>query len=298
LKKRGTGGGKGPSYKVTFTPEPTADAILLATNRPRVAIVREEGSNGDREMAGAFWQAGFETWDITMTDIAKQSVSLDMFRGLAFVGGFSYADVLDSAKGWAGAIRFNPVVSSQFENFYNRADTFSLGICNGCQLMALLGWVPYRGISIEAQPRFIHNDSGRYESRFSTVTIGTSPSIFTRGMEGSVLGVWSAHGEGKLYCKDASILEKIESENLVPMRYVNDEAEPTEVYPYNPSGTPHGIAGLVSPNGQHMAIMPHPERTFLSWHWPYWPEDKMNGVTESPWIKIFQNAYEVCIKNK
>eukprot|EP00026_Physarum_polycephalum_P000814 Phypoly_transcript_00815.p1 GENE.Phypoly_transcript_00815~~Phypoly_transcript_00815.p1 ORF type:complete len:1325 (+),score=193.92 Phypoly_transcript_00815:32-4006(+) len=298
LKKRGTGGAKGPGYKVTFTPEPTADAILLSVNRPRVAIVREEGSNGDREMAGAFWQAGFEPWDITMTDLAKQSVSLDIFRGVAFVGGFSYADVLDSAKGWAGAIRFNPVISAQFDYFYDREDTFSFGICNGCQLMALLGWVPWRGLGVETQPRFIHNDSGRYESRFSTVVIGKSPSIFTRGMEGSVLGVWSAHGEGKLFCKDESVLQKIEEENLVPLRYVNDEGEPTEVYPYNPSGTPKGIASLCSPNGRHMAMMPHPERTFLKWHWPYWPQNRMNGLTVSPWVKLFQNAYLFCTSDK
>jgi len=233
-----------------------------------------------------------------MTDIAKQTVSLDIFRGVAFVGGFSYADVLDSAKGWAGAIRFNPIISAQFDHFYKREDTFSLGICNGCQLMALLGWVPWQGLPVETQPRFIHNDSGRYESRFSTVSISESPSIFFKGMAGSVLGVWSAHGEGKLYCKDATILDKIETDKLVPLRYVNDRSEVTEVYPYNPSGTPNGIAGLCSPDGRHTALMPHPERTFLKWHWPYWPTHQMYGAPESPWLKIFQNAYSFCTETK
>lgn len=161
--------------------------------------------------------------------------------------------------------------------------------------MALLGWVPWRGLSPETQPRFVHNDSGRYESRFSTVSISAgTPCIFTKGMEGSVLGIWSAHGEGKLYCKEPSILEKIEAENLVPLRYVNDEGQATEVYPYNPSGTPKGIAALCSPDGRHMAMMPHAERTFLKWQWPYWPERKMNGATESPWLKLFQNAHSFC----
>lgn len=209
--------------------------IIYVGNRPRVAIIREEGCNGDKEMAGAFWQAGFEPWDVAMTDIARKLITLDKFRGAAFVGGFSYADVLgmrilnmlrdinclsDSAKGWAGAIRYNPTVFEQFEQFYNRKDTFSLGVCNGCQLMALLGWVPWRGLGVEVQPRFIHNESGRYqisklgikcfeniryESRFTTVSISESPSIFLKGMAGSVLGVWTAHGEGKLFCKDPSI---------------------------------------------------------------------------------------------
>ncbi len=141
------------------------------------------------------------------------------------MGGFSYADVLDSAKGWAGAIRFNPTISAQFEQFYHRNDTFSLGICNGCQLMALLGWVPWRGLDVKVQPRFIHNDSGRYlcsfekyklhspiqryESRFTTVRISSSsPSIFTKGMGNSILGVWSAHGEGKLFCADPHINQR------------------------------------------------------------------------------------------
>ena len=127
--------------------------------------MREEGSNGDREMTSAFYHAGFEVWDVTMTDLIKERIGLDDFRGVAFVGGFSYADVLDSAKGWAGVIRFHKKLYEQFERFYERPDTFSLGVCNGCQLMALLGWAPWRGIPDKIQPRFIRNKSGRFESK-------------------------------------------------------------------------------------------------------------------------------------
>jgi len=162
---------KGPHYVVPFVPKPTEAALLRRSEKPRVAIIREEGSNGDREMASAFHLAGFEPWDVMMTDLLDGRITLDGFRGVVFVGGFSYADVLDSAKGWAASIRFNKKMWDQFERFYHRSDTFSLGVCNGCQLMALLGWVPWRGIADELQPRFIHNRSGRFESRFSTVKI-------------------------------------------------------------------------------------------------------------------------------
>ncbi|MFH1026332.1 MAG: phosphoribosylformylglycinamidine synthase subunit PurQ, partial [Nitrospirota bacterium] len=182
---------KGPQYVLTFVPgnppiPPSRKEGKVESENtvPKVAILREEGSNGDREMASAFYHAGFEVWDVTMTDLLSGSVNLDGFRGIAFVGGFSYADVLDSAKGWAGVIRFNERLFEQFQRFYEKNDTFSLGVCNGCQLMALLGWIPWRGIPDRIQPRFIQNRSGRFESRFSTVHIMRSPSIMLEGMEG------------------------------------------------------------------------------------------------------------------
>jgi phosphoribosylformylglycinamidine synthase len=286
---------KGPSYVIPFTPKPTGAAILNRADKPKVAVIREEGSNGDREMVSAFHLAGFEPWDVAMTDLLQGRVTLDQFRGVVFVGGFSYADVLDSAKGWAASIRFNKRVWDQFEKFYHRPDTFSLGVCNGCQLMALLGWVPWRGIADELQPRFIHNKSGRFESRFATVKILKSPSIMLKGMENSVLGIWVAHGEGLAYFPDKEIFDESEF-GLAPVRYVNDDSKITEAYPFNPNGSPAGIAGLCSPDGRHFAMMPHPERTVLTWQWAWLPEDLKKSLAASPWLKMFQNAREWCEK--
>nr|AOE43234.1 phosphoribosylformylglycinamide synthase [Synstelium polycarpum] len=304
LKARAIGGGKGPQYKLSFKPSPTIDQALIANSpTPRVAILREEGSNGDREMAAAFHFAGFEAWDVTMSDLVAGTVVLDeRFQGVAFVGGFSYGDVLDSSKGWAGSIKFNSNVAAQFDQFYNRTDTFSIGLCNGCQLMALLGWVPWRGIEAAKQPRFIHNASGRFESRFVNVAIGKTNAVMLQGMEGTVLGCWSQHGEGRAYFPEESMLADVEANNLSPIRYVNDDGETTESYPYNPSGTPNGIASLVSRDGRHLAIMPHPERSFLSWQWPWMPENikqEVGGLCQpSPWLRIFQNARIFCAKNQ
>ena len=280
----------GPGYHVSFSPEPTAPEVLSRSAKPRVAIIREEGSNSDREMASAFYQAGFEPWDITMSDLVAGRIGLSEFKGVAFVGGFSYADVLDSAKGWAGVIRFNPKVFEEFQRFYNRPDTFSLGVCNGCQLMALLGWVPWQGIEDRLQPRFIHNRSGRFESRFSTVRILSSPSIMLKEMEDSVLGVWVAHGEGRVYFPSEEILSEVLKKGLAPIRYVDDEGNITETYPFNPNGSPHGITALCSPDGRHLAMMPHPERTFLKWQWAWMPENLENSLKASPWLRLFQNA--------
>lgn len=261
---------------------------------PKVAILREEGSNGDREMASAFYQAGFDVWDVTMTDLLSGAVNLDGFRGIAFVGGFSYADVLDSAKGWAGVIRFNERLFEQFQRFYKKNDTFSLGVCNGCQLMALLAWIPWRGIPDRIQPRFIQNRSGRFESRFSTVQIMRSPSIMLEGMEGSILGVWVAHGEGRLISPDKDIMQEVLQKGLAPIRFVDDNNEFTETYPFNPNGSPLGITALCSPDGRHLAMMPHPERTFLKWQWAYMPEEWKQNLETSPWFRMFRNAREWC----
>ncbi|KAL0382021.1 UNVERIFIED_CONTAM: putative phosphoribosylformylglycinamidine synthase, chloroplastic/mitochondrial [Sesamum calycinum] len=197
-------------------------------------------------MSGAFYAAGFEPWDITMSDLLNGAISLHEFRGIAFVGGFSYADVLDSAKGWAASIRFNKPLLKQFQEFYERPDTFSLGVCNGCQLMALLGWVPGPNVGgvlgdngDPSQPRFIHNESGRFECRFTSVKIEKSPALMFKGMEG----------------------------NLAPVKYCDDNGNPTEVYPFNLNGSPLGVAAICSPDGRHLAMMPHPERCFLMWQY-------------------------------
>ena len=284
----------GPSFSLSFVPVQTPQEMIDRADKPKVAIIREEGSNGDREMTSAFFQAGFETWDVTMTDLLDARITLEGFRGVVFVGGFSYADVLDSAKGWAGVIKYNKHIWQQFQTFYHRTDTFSLGVCNGCQLAALLGWVPWQGIADTAQPRFIHNKSGRFESRFVSLKILESPSIMLQDMANSVLGVWVAHGEGLAYFPDESIKEKVLADGLAPARYADDEGETTEQYPYNPNGSSHGIAALCSPDGRHLAMMPHPERAFLKWQWGWMPQEWKKELMASPWLKMFQNARQWC----
>lgn len=287
---------RAPNWKLTFDPKLTAESTMNAKSKQKVAILRQEGSNGDREMISAFLAAGFDAWDVTVSDLLAGSITLDQFRGLVFVGGFSFADVLDSGKGWAGVIKFNENVYKQFESFRQRSDTFSLGVCNGCQLMALLGWIPSQaGLPEDKQPRLLHNESGKFESRFSSVKIGPSPAIMLKGMEGSSLGVWVAHGEGRFFFPDKSIHESVEKNNQIPIRYVNDTNEVTEAYPFNPNGSPGGIAALCSSDGRHLAMMPHPERVFTTWQWP-WTPPEWKDLKAGPWLQMFQNAREFCEK--
>jgi len=278
-----------PAYRLSFTPKQTPPSLTGGTVKPKVAVLREEGSNGDREMASAFHLAGFEPWDVSTSDIASGEITLDAFSGVAFVGGFSFADVMDSAKGWAGVIRFNARVLEEMRKFHARQDTFSLGVCNGCQLMALLGWVPGEELPDTSQPRFVHNTSGRFESRFSTVRIGKSPAVMLNGMHDSVLGVWVAHGEGRAYFPDESVRRSVEKRNLIALRYADDTGHATDTYPHNPNGSPGGIAGLCSQDGRHLAMMPHPERAFLKWQWGWMPAD-WDRLKASPWLRMFQNA--------
>lgn len=302
LEKEGLKDRHTPSWSLSFTPKFTDEGLMSVAVKPKVAIIREEGSNGDREMSAAFYAAGFEPWDLAMSDLLSGQVSLDEFRGIAFVGGFSYADVLDSAKGWSASIRFNQPLLQQFQAFYNRKDTFSLGVCNGCQLLALLGWVPGANIGgslgaggDQSQPRFVHNESGRFECRFTSVQIGDSPSIMFKGMEGSTLGVWAAHGEGRAYFPDSGVLDRVLDCNLAPVRYCDDDGVATELYPFNPNGSPLGIAALCSPDGRHLAMMPHPERCFMMWQFPWYPKEwAVQKKGPSPWLRMFQNAREWC----
>jgi phosphoribosylformylglycinamidine synthase len=297
-ERKGLHGRTGPKLKLTYKPKLTSPAILKRKNKHRVAILREEGSNGDREMASAFYAAGFEPWDVVMSDLLTGRITLEGFRGVVAVGGFSYADVLDAAKGWAGVIRFNEGLREQFQTFYERPDTFSLGVCNGCQLLPLLGWVPWPGIPDIEQPRFIQNASGRFESRFTAVRIEKSPAVLFGGMEGSTLGVWVAHGEGRAYFPETAILERVENEGLAPLRFVDDDGQVTESYPFNPNGSPHGIAGLCTPDGRHLVVMPHPERSFTKWQWGFMPEDWKRDLEACPWLRMFQNARSWCDRNR
>jgi phosphoribosylformylglycinamidine synthase len=251
-------------------------------------------------MTSAFYQAGFRPWDITMADLIDGRITLERFRGLVTVGGFSYADVPESAKGWAAAIRFNERLRKMFDDFYNRSDTFTLGVCNGCQLFALLGWVPWLGIPDPRQPRFVRNLSGRFESRWVTVKISESPAIMLKGMADSILGIWVAHGEGRLQFPDPTLMDEVISKKLVPVVFVDDEGRVdgkiSRSYPLNPNGSPFGIAGLCTPNGRHLAMMPHPERAFLKWQWAWMSNDLNDRLKASPWIRMFQNAREWCEK--
>jgi len=285
---------QGPRYTVPFVPRPTAPEILARAAKPKVAILRDEGSNSDREMSAAFYAAGFEPWDISMTDLLAGKVTLESFRGLAAVGGFSYADVPESAKGWAATIKFNQTLADMFLAFYNRPDTFSLGICNGCQLFGLLGWVPWQGIDPAGQPRFVRNTSGRFESRWSTVKVLPSPAIMLKGMEGLTFGIHVAHGEGYLDFPDQQIRKQVLDQGLATLCYVDDSGDPTTAYPFNPNGSPGGLTGLCTPDGRHLAMMPHPERTFLTWQAHWLPEEMGRDLAASPWLSMFQNARLWC----
>lgn len=250
-------------------------------NKYKVGILREEGSNGDREMASAFYHAGFEVWDVNMNDIIEKRISLKIFNGIAFVGGFSYADVLGAGTGWASIIKYNKDVLNEFKEFYKREDTFSLGICNGCQVMSQLNIIP----NFELE----ENDSGRFESRFSPVRIYESNSIFLKNMETMVLGIWCAHKEGKIVVND----DLIDS----PIKYVDDCFQATMNYPQNPNGSERGRAAIISKNGRHMAMMPHPERCFLKWQVPWvpnnlkWYHNIRQDHHYTPWFMLFKNAY-------
>ncbi|XP_072940350.1 phosphoribosylformylglycinamidine synthase [Epargyreus clarus] len=286
---------KGVTYNVTFDPS----AAVVRTKPIRVAVLREEGINGDREMIASLMMANFDVFDVTMSDLQAKKITLDKFQGLVFPGGFSYADTLGSAKGWAAGILFSESLSKQFSHFKNRSDTFSLGVCNGCQLMALLGWVdPQETTGASKTQVFLdHNLSERFECRWSAVKIsesGQGQDVWFDGMGGSVLGVWVAHGEGR-FTAPPSALSRLRHNRQVALQYVDDDGVPTEIYPMNPNGSPEGIAGVRSRDGRHLAMMPHPERCVLRWQCavePPQPAAPANPTSQtSPWLRLFQNAY-------
>jgi phosphoribosylformylglycinamidine synthase len=252
---------------------------IMNRNKYKVAVLRDEGSNGDKEMRAAFYLAGFDVYDISMADLLAEDFSLSDFRGIVFVGGFSYSDVLGAGAGWNNVIIHNKVLKKQFDDFYKRLDTFSLGICNGCQVMSLLGYIE-QGITLT------ENNSGRFESRFNLVKIGENNSIFLNNMEDMVMGIWSAHGEGKII----GDTENIKS----PIKYVDNEWQVTEKYPYNPNGSKGGICSFSSKCGRHLAIMPHPERCFLTTQLPYLDKSNLNKMKLTPWALMFKNAYNWC----
>ncbi|KAJ0179869.1 hypothetical protein K1T71_004460 [Dendrolimus kikuchii] len=294
----GLGKRKGVTYNVTFDPS----VSLIRTKSIRVAVLREEGTNGDREMIASLMMANFDVFDVTMSDLQNRKITLDAFQGLVFPGGFSYADTLGSAKGWAAGILFSESLSSQFTHFKDRRDTFSLGVCNGCQLMALLGWIDPDTTSKGADKSQVfldHNNSERFECRWSAVRITEDKSkddVWFRGMGGSVVGVWVAHGEGRFVAAEQKLFNKLKTNGQVAMQYVDDDGIPTEAYPMNPNGSPDGLAGVRSIDGRHVAMMPHPERCVVSWQCPAPPPLARTSSDPtslaSPWLRLFQNAYQ------
>lgn len=284
---------KGVTYAVTFDPT----LAVVKTKPIRVAVLREEGTNGDREMIASLMMANFDVYDVTMSDLQNKKITLDAFQGLVFPGGFSYADTLGSAKGWAAGILFSDSLSSQFTHFKNRSDTFSLGVCNGCQLMALLGWIDPEEKGADKTQIFLdHNTSERFECRWSAVKITADKSdVWFQDMNGSILGVWVAHGEGRFTVSDSHLLNKLEKNGQIAVQYVNDDGKPTEIYPMNPNGSPLGIAGVRSRDGRHIAMMPHPERCVLRWQCAVPPAESSTvsnrSSQASPWLRLFQNAY-------
>ncbi|MGH8726841.1 MAG: phosphoribosylformylglycinamidine synthase [Burkholderiales bacterium] len=269
-----------PKVRLTFDLNEDIAAPFIAKGaRPRVAILREQGVNGHVELAAAFDRAGFASVDAHMSDILSGRIGLAQFGGVAAGGGFSYGDVLGAGAGWANAILFNSRARDEFEKFFARGNTFALGVCNGCQMMSRLkSIIP----GAEAWPRFVKNKSEQFEARFSLVQICKSPSLFFAGMEGSLLPIAVAHGEGQ-----PEFDEGAKENALVAVRFVNNSGKQTEVYPFNPNGCCEGITGLTTKDGRFTIMMPHPERVFRtvqnSWHPENWGED-------GPWLRMFRNA--------
>ncbi|WP_153110823.1 phosphoribosylformylglycinamidine synthase [Propionivibrio limicola] len=272
---------KGLSCTLTFDPAENIAAPFITTNAgPKVAILREQGINGQVEMAAAFDRAGFAAVDVHMSDILSGRVKLADFNGAVACGGFSYGDVLGAGKGWARTILFNSRARDEFSAFFGRNDTFALGVCNGCQMMsALKSLIP----GADLWPRFERNKVEQFEARFTMVELPESPSLFFTGMAGSRLPVVVSHGEGRADFDSAEQQSKV----LVAMRYLDNAGNRTEVYPYNPNGSPEGITGVTTADGRFTIMMPHPERVFrtvqMSWH----PADLGE---DSPWMRMFRNA--------
>jgi phosphoribosylformylglycinamidine synthase len=279
-------GDPGRSAQLTFALDeiPGASRISATSRRPRVAVLREQGVNGQIEMAAAFDRAGFEAVDVHMTDVLSGSVDLAGFRGIAACGGFSYGDVLGAGEGWAKSILFNTRAREAFSKFFARPDSFTLGVCNGCQMVSnLKDLIP----GAARWPRFVRNRSEQFEARLALVSIERSDSIFFKGMEGSRIPIAVAHGEGRAEFAADGDREALAQAGAVAARFVDHRGRPTEHYPENPNGSPGGITALTAAGGRVMIVMPHPERVFrtvqLSWHPREWGED-------SPWMRLFRNA--------
>jgi phosphoribosylformylglycinamidine synthase len=271
----------GISSRLSYEPGADIAAPYIALGvRPRLAVLRDQGVNGQVEMAAAFTRAGFEAVDVHMTDLQQGRYRLDEFVGLAACGGFSYGDVLGAGRGWATSILGNARLRDEFAAFFANSAKFALGACNGCQMLAALkAIIP----GAERWPSFERNSSEQYEARLATVEVLDAPSIFLRGMAGSRIPVVVAHGEGRACFAAARDIKNAG----VCLRFVDDNGKATEAYPLNPNGSPKGVTGVSAADGRVLALMPHPERVFrkvqMSWAPREWGED-------SPWMRMFRNA--------
>ncbi|MGM0614304.1 MAG: phosphoribosylformylglycinamidine synthase [Pseudomonadota bacterium] len=274
----------GLSATPTFDINDDISAPFINTTRPAMAVLREQGVNGQVEMAWAFDKAGFNAVDVHMSDILSGRVSLEDFNGLVACGGFSYGDVLGAGGGWAKSVLFNERAREQFASFFHREDSFALGVCNGCQMLSQLkGLIP----GAEDWPDFVRNESEQFEARVAMLRVERSPSILLAGMEGSRLPIAVAHGEGRAAFRDAAHLRSMQSSSQIALRYIDNYGQVTTRYPANPNGSPAGITGLTTPDGRVTIMMPHPERVTRavtnSWRPPEWRED-------APWLRMFRNA--------
>ena len=259
-------------------------APMIATGiRPLVAILREQGVNSQVEMAAAFTRAGFTAVDVHMSELISGKTTLEQFKGLVACGGFSYGDVLGAGEGWAKSILYNPMVRDEFQRFFNRPETFSLGVCNGCQMLATLKeLIP----GTDSWPKFIRNESEQFEARLSLVRIEKTPSIFLTGMRGALLPIVVSHGEGRATMTRIA-MDDLESNEQIAMRFSDHFGDPTKLYPYNPNGSPGGMTAVTSKDGRVLAMMPHPERVFRSVQYSWRPDD---WKEDAPWMRLFRNA--------
>jgi phosphoribosylformylglycinamidine synthase len=276
-----------PGLSVNLTYDPSDDIAAPYINtgvRPAVAILREQGVNSHLEMAAAFDRAGFDAVDVHMSDLLAGRRVLSDFGGVIACGGFSYGDVLGAGEGWAKTVLFNEQIRDQFQSFFQRSDSFSLGVCNGCQMLSnLKTLIP----GAELWPRFVRNHSEQFEARFSLVRVEESPSIFLQGMAGSHMPIAISHGEGRAEFSSQKAMDRLLSSNQVAMRFLNNQGQVAVNYPANPNGSPEGITGVSSSDGRATLMMPHPERVYRtvqnSWHPDDWGED-------GAWMRIFRNA--------
>ena len=271
----------GLSAHLVFDPNEDVTAPFVSRGvRPAIAILRDQGVNGQVEMAAAFDRAGFDAHDVHMSDVISGRVSLVGFRGLAACGGFSFGDVLGGGEGWAKSALYNARARDEFSAFFARPDTFALGVCNGCQMMAALKeLIP----GAEAWPRFVKNASEQFEARVVMVEILPGPSIFFKGMEGSRIPIVTAHGEGRAAFDSPGDASRV----LVSMRYVDNRGTATEIYPLNPNGSTGGLTGVTTSDGRFTIAMPHPERVFRSSQWSWHPD---GWGEDAPWLRVFRNA--------
>ena len=265
------------NFRLTYDPDEEPPK-LSKPSKPRMAILREQGVNGHIEMAAAFALAGFESVDVHMSDLISGKVGLESFAGLVACGGFSYGDVLGAGSGWARSILYNDRLRAMFAEFFARPDTFSLGVCNGCQMLSQLkDIIP----GAEKWPKFVRNMSEQFEARFVTVEIEDSPSVFFKGMAGSRLPIAVAHGEGRVWTDGFA-------PSICAAHYVDNDGNPTTRYPFNPNGSIGGQTAFTTEDGRATIMMPHPERGFRACQLSY---NDGSFKDAGPWMRMFRNAY-------